>query len=271
MENRFKKIQWVVQKNLTSREDLNGLRLACEKINVRYTEVNIIPFAHVLPEFEITPCNVYYGSTTFNQLIYGNEMTRNGLFFNPQTFSISNYIDKWGKNMLNYNASVTNFEELINGGYDSEKLFFIRPDDDSKSFSGEVKKFKEIKDWYDKLKAIENMDLSLNSRIIVSEPYNIKYEWRLWIANKKVVTASKYREYFKLKKERGCPDAVIFFAEKMCRQYTPHEIFVMDVCLCGDEYFIVECGCVNAAGFYSADINAIVFSLTDYFSKKFCN
>jgi hypothetical protein len=103
----------------------------------------------------------------------------------------------------------------------------------------------------------------------VSEPYNIQCEWRLWIVNKKVITASKYREYFRLKKEEGCPKEVIEFAEERCLEYTPHNVFVMDICLSGDEYYIMECGCMNGAGFYRANIENIVKSVTDYFVENF--
>ena len=84
----------------------------------------------------------------------------------------------------------------------------------------------------------------------MGEPYNIHYQWRLWVVNKKVAAASKYREYFKLRKEEGCPADVVSFAEERCQKYPPHDIFVMNICLCGDECFIVECGCKNGAGFY---------------------
>ncbi len=107
--------------------------------------------------------------------------------------------------------------------------------------------------------------MSTESTIVVSEPYNIQNEWRLWIVKEKVVAASKYREYFKLKKEEGCPSDVVSFAEDRCKQYTPHDVFVMDICLSGDEYFIVECGCMNGAGFYKANIEDIVTSVSDYF------
>ncbi len=260
-------IRWVVQKNLTSREDLKGLKEACAKIGVNYIEINIIPFTTVLPEFEINSCNIYYGSTTFNKLIYENEATRRGLFFNAETFSIENYLEKWGRNMLNYEASVTTFRDLMRCEYENEKNLFIRPNDDNKSFAGEIKKFSEIGEWYEKLKNVGDTDLFPDSKIIVSEPYNIQYEWRLWIVNKKVVAASKYREYFRLAKERGCPPEVISFAEKRCEEYVPHDVFVMDICLCGDEYYIVECGCMNGAGFYKADIESIVRPVSEYFSE----
>ena len=80
------------------------------------------------------------------------------------------------------------------------------------------------------------------------------------------MAASTYREDFRLKKVKGCPNEVIQFAQQRCLEYTPHDVFVMDICETGDSLFIVECGCLNSAGFYAADISAIVQSVTDYFS-----
>lgn len=246
--------------------DFEQLKESCYKIGVKFIELDIIPFTAKLPAFDRSRSSIIYGSTTFNAVAFDDANLRKGLFFDEATFSIENYIEKWGRHMLNFNASVITFKELIDGdNYSSDKLLFIRPNDDSKSFAGEVKRFDEIGDWYEKLKVVENTNLSLESKIVVSEPYNIKYEWRLWVVNKKVVAASKYREYFKLRKEEGCPADVVSFAEERCQQYTPHDVFVMDICLCGDEYFIVECGCMNGAGFYKADIENIVKNVTKYF------
>jgi hypothetical protein len=260
-------VRWVVQGNLTSQSDLEGLRNACRKINTEMVEVTIIPFSTSLSGFEIAPGNIYYGSTTFNALLYNDPQTRGGVFFDDDAFSIKNYFDRWGKFMLNYGAVVTSFQQLINTAHPPEKLLFIRPDNDSKSFSGEVIKFSDIKEWYQKLTIVSNTDLSLDSPIVVSEPYNIKAEWRLWIVNKKVVAASRYREYFRLSKQRGCPQDVVQFAESRCQAYTPHDVFVMDICQSGDNYYIVECGCMNGAGFYNADIDEIVRAVTKYFKS----
>jgi len=267
MNTTNKAIQWIVQSNLTNTENLHDLKAACENIGVRYTEVAIIPFSPELPVFEITPGNIYYGSTTFNSLLFNDERTKSGIFFNPATFTIENYIKQWGKHMLNADAEVTTFGKLAAKNYAADTLLFIRPDDDSKSFAGEVKQFNEISEWYKKLEGLANEGLSSDTKIIVSQPYNIQSEWRLWVVNKKVVTASKYRTYFKLTKERGCPAGVVAFAEERCNEYTPHDVFVMDICLCGDTYYIVECGCMNGAGFYAADISKIVENVSSYFTK----
>jgi hypothetical protein len=42
----------------------------------------------------------------------------------------------------------------------------------------------------------------------------------------------------------------------------------MDIGLCGEDLYIIECGCMNSAGFYDADIDKIVQSVTEYFHVK---
>ena len=268
MSRQYKSIQWVVQQNLTNLNDLDALQSACQDIGVKYLPVNIIPFTTGLPFFNRDLKSIFYGSTTFNSLVAADDTINKGLFYHAAAFSMDNYFAKWGKHMLNFGAFVTSFDELMLQPYKNDTLLFIRPDDDTKSFSGEVKKFAAIREWYDKLEMSGSANLSMHSKIVVSEPYNIQYEWRLWIVNKKVITASKYRECFKLMKERNCPADVVLFAEDRCREYTPHDVFVMDVCLCGDQYYIVECGCMNGAGFYNADIHKIVTSVSAWFADR---
>ncbi|SEW35475.1 protein of unknown function [Chitinophaga arvensicola] len=259
-------IQWVVQRNLTHVADFNNLRLSCEEAGIYFQAIDIIPFSPDLPVFDTSRRSIIYGSTTFCNLAATDQELKTGLFFDEARFSIGNYFQRWGKYMLNYGAVITTFEELMSRDVLPEQLFFIRPDDDSKSFSGEIKSFGEISRWYEQLKMVENTNLSPDSAIVVSDPWQIRYEWRLWIVEGKVVAASKYRTDFKLTKERGCPEEVITFAENRCAEYTPHDVFVMDVCLCGEELFIVECGCMNAEGFYHADIGAIVTAVSRYFA-----
>lgn len=266
MNTGFFDLQWVIQRNLTNTGDLQQLQLACDAIAVQHREIDIIPFTDQLPPFDRKPLNIFYGSTTMGELVMADSSLHKGFFFDPETFSMENYFTHWTAHMLNFGAQVTTFSKLMSQLHPHDELFFIRPDDDSKSFSGEVKSFGEIGQWFDRLKAIENTNLATDSKIIVSQPYHLTYEWRLWIVDKKVVAASKYRQDFQLKKERGCPADVIAFAEQRCLEYTPHDLFVMDICATGDSLYIVECGCLNSAGFYAADIQAIVAAVTAFAS-----
>ncbi|MBV7533816.1 ATP-grasp domain-containing protein [Chitinophaga sp. sic0106] len=264
--NKFSSIQWVVQRNLTSITDFNELAAACEKLEIPFVHVDIIPFTTTLPAIDTTRHSIIYGSTTFNRMAEQHAGLKKGYFFDPDRFSIENYMERWGAHMLNFGAEISSFRSLMeNSSYAPEKQLFIRPNDDDKSFAGEVKYYSEIASWYTALTNLENTPLTPDTKIVVSEPYSIQSEWRLWIVNKNVVAASKYRQHFRLVKERGCPNAVIEFALARCAEYTPHDVFVMDVCYSGDAYYIVECGCLNGAGFYKANIEDIVKSVSSYF------
>jgi len=260
-------VQWVVQKNLTNYNDFSALKETCQNLQIPFVGIDVIPFSNELPDFDRKPKSIFYGSTTFNNLAYSNSELKEGVFFDPTTFSVERYIKEWGEHMLNYGAVVTTIEELMYTDYDPEKMLFIRPDDDGKSFAGEVLKFGEYREWFERLKTIENSAISGKSRIVVGEPFHIGREWRLWCVGRKVIAASQYRNNFKLEKHRGCPNEVASFAEARCLQFTPHDVFVMDVCETGGELYIVECNCMNGAGFYNANIEAIVSNVTNYVSR----
>ena len=261
----FQDLQWVVQKKLTNHNDWSALEQACQKLGIPFIAINIIPFSNELPAFHRSPRNIFYGSTTFNKLAFEDPQLKTGVFFHPESFSIDRYIREWGESMLNYGARGTTVEDLMRSDYDPDQLLFIRPDDDGKSFAGEVIQFADCVDWFGRVKAVENSGISPESKIVVGEPYNIGREWRLWCVNKKVIAASQYRNNFRLDKRQGCPDEVVEYAEQRCLQYTPHDIFVMDVCESGGDLYVVECNCMNAAGFYLADVEAIVRNVSGYF------
>jgi hypothetical protein len=261
-------IQWVVQRNLTNPKDLSAIRDACDAVSIGYTEVEIVPFSRDLPFIAPEKQNIFYGSGTFLQLLLENKALTAGLFFDPVSFSMENFIKEWASHMLNHNASIVTFGELITSEDDPERLLFIRPDADSKAFAGEVIKFGEIGQWWSQLQTMGADTFPEDTKILVSEPYSISMEWRLWIVNRKVIAATQYREHFTLKKVRGCPAEVASFAEDRSREYAPHDVFVMDIGQCGDELYIIECNCMNGAGFYDADIHAIVRGVTDYVSES---
>lgn len=52
------------------------------------------------------------------------------------------------------------------------------------------------------------------------------------------------------------------------RIYTPHDVFVMDVALSSDKYYIIECNCFNDSGFYDHDIGEFVKSINNYMRER---
>lgn len=269
----MKNIRWIIQNNLSSGEDYNTLTQACKDFGIESEGVQIIPFSSNIPNFtQDDKINIYYGSTTLMYNIYHQFNKPAGLFFDEEKFSMENYNKAWGDYMLNgpSDARVTTFKEFSKENHEDDALFFSRPDADDKSFNGEVRTFLEIKDFLNNIVRADNIVLSEDTKIIISTPYNIAKEWRNYIVDGKVVTSSLYRKNFKLHKDgNDIPADMIKFVEDRCKEYTPHNIFAMDIALCGGDYYIIECGCLNSVGLYAADIYKIVKCVSESVSARY--
>lgn len=255
--------RFVIQNNLISENDVKQIQNSCKKLGIQFEEVVVIPFTKELPRFTLDENNIYYGSTTFINNVY-EKLQPKGIFFDPDKFLMSNYVKQWGEHMLNDRPTFTTLKNLVNDPYEDSDEFFIRPDSDNKAFEGQVLEFRAIKKWQENLIQFDNVESLSNIPIMISEPFNIRKEWRNFIVNGKVVTSSKYRENFKLNKSAtDRPTAMLEFVKERIKEYQPSTAFVMDVALCGEGYYIIECGCINSAGFYHADIDKIILALAN--------
>ncbi|WP_276326166.1 ATP-grasp domain-containing protein [Pseudobacteroides cellulosolvens] len=105
--------------------------------------------------------------------------------------------------------------------------------------------------------------------ILVCKPKQIEKEWRNIIVKGKVVSSSRYSVYGKKSVDsEDIPDEMIQFAEDCCKVYNPHDVFVMDVALKRDNFYIIECNCFNDSGFYDHDIGEIVKSINNYMRER---
>ncbi len=278
-----KTIAWVVQENLSSdRNVYEAFKKIFEKHNITHEFVTVIPYDPNLPDFDRTRENIFYGSTTMLLNAYADKILRPGIFFDEKTFRMDVYISKYKELMLNCDASITTFGKVVQEKFSDEHLLFIRPVDDSKLFAGQVKTFSEIKQWRENIVAIRNKikdDQEIidnsgyligdDSEILISEPYKINKEWRNFIINGKVISSSRYMKNQVLSKDANdIPEEMINFCENACKIFTPHDVFVMDIAESGGDYYILECGCMNSVGFYSADQEKIVLAITEYVKRN---
>ncbi|WP_372365684.1 ATP-grasp domain-containing protein [Candidatus Uabimicrobium sp. HlEnr_7] len=255
--------RWIVQNNLISKSDLQSIKNACQKLKVSCEEVYVVPFSEKLPQFpQDEKTNIYYGATAFIQEVHSQFSNSPGIFFDENLFSVETCMYHWQKHMLNAEGKITTLEGFSQEDHQPETRWFIRPNADDKSFAGEIICFSEFKEWY---KRLIEQDLDPNTKILVAPPYSIKKEWRNYIVDGTVVASTLYRKNFKLNiSNEESPRQVIDFIEKRCEEYMPHKLFALDIALCGDEYFIIECNCLNSIGFYGADIFTIVKSITKF-------
>lgn len=243
---------------------------ACNKLKVSCEWVDVIPFSNQLPAFKLGSRNIYYGTTSFIELLRLDDGVTHGVWLDPEKYTTKHYIKHWKAHMLNSEAQIMRFSDLMERRDEASRPLFIRPNADNKAFAGTVMTYGEIEQWYHRVKDLSNGKLDPNTEVVVGEPYRINYEWRLWMVAGKVIAASQYRRDFRLSTASGCPEAVKQFAEDRCLEYLLDDVFVMDVCETGRELYILECGSINSAGFYKANIYNIVSSVSQWVAQSAC-
>ena len=109
--------------------------------------------------------------------------------------------------------------------------------------------------------------LNEDTQIQVSTVKKIYKEIRFWVVGGKIITGSQHRlgnqtiydDVFE-------PEAQVF-AQSMVDKFQLAEAFVIDVCLTDNGWKVVECGCINCAGFYKSDLQKMIMSVEDYFGN----
>jgi hypothetical protein len=267
----MKNIRWVIQNNLIAENDLNEIQEICKSLDVEFQEVMVIPMTKELPEIiHDDKVNLYYGSTTFMDNLYEQLDRPFGLFYNHETFSMENYINKWGEKMLNSEAMILPLKEIMSRDYHpfSNDWVFIRPDGDGKEFDGQVMKFEEVKKYLGRHLLYEGK-MTFESKIVLGPAYNIHKEWRNYVVDGEIVSSSLYRENFRLKKSgTDIPESMLEFVRARISEYKPHDNFAIDIASTHDgTYYIIECGCLNSVGFYKSSISDIITKITEYAEK----
>lgn len=94
---------------------------------------------------------------------------------------------------------------------------------------------------------------------MLSRPVRIQKEWRLWIVNEQVVTYSLYKEGTRVVYRPEIDNDALAFAQQLVDLnpgYSP--AYVMDICRTEGGLRMLEANCINAAGFYAADLSKLV-------------
>ncbi len=263
-------INWILQKNLTKPEILKRIKSVLNGKDEIWEEVEVIPFFEETPKIvNEDSFKIIYGSTTFMLNAYKDEKLKEGVFFEPAKFQMRNYVEKWNGKVLNSDGQLIKFGKLKEIKSEPEKKWFIRPNNDGKEFSGKVDTFKYLKEWSDKVCKLDLPELNKDTDVWISEPKEIKKEWRLFIVDNQIVSASRYMNEGELdESEIDIPKEMIEFAEERILEYRIEDVYVMDIAEVENEYKLIECNCFNGTGFYKHDIERVVQSINKFIKQK---
>ena len=262
-------MKFLIQHNMLNPTELEKIRKAVESYPTVFC--GVIPFSRDITGIEDEENQtefIPYGSTLMTTI--GHDVGKwTGLHFDLTKFNyeqaIANRDDMLNTNVIRLDEAIQILEsEVLDNPY---KLFFTRPSEDLKQFSGQVIGAEECLSWFKSMLECEtsgSYKLEPETKVVLCEPQNIQAEWRWFIVGGKVVSGSMYRWCGQLRKHRVTETEMIDEAQSFADKWLPDDCCVMDLALVDDELKVIEFNCINASGLYANDIPAVFKALWEY-------
>lgn len=255
-------MQWILQQF----EDTQKLADALDRLGIRYSWHKVVPFVgELVPEPEVRDplAVVMFGSYALWRYAESRGLR-------PGVFRIAPFVHEkpWQPYMLNGPDAVFLAVSEIGARLpDDGRHWFIRPVADSKEQAGTVRAAMEIRETARKVMSLDpeeipNGSLRPDTLMMLTPPARILREWRIWIVNGNVITYSLYREGARVTYRHEIDEDALDFARMLARLndgYSP--AYVMDICRTGQGLRLLETNCINAAGFYAADLDRLATTI----------
>ncbi len=253
-------MQWVLQ----DFEDTRKLGDALTRLGVAHSWHKVVPFVgELIPEPQIVDPEqvVLFGS-------YGLRHFASKKGLRPGVFTLRPFLfeDNWAPFLLNGRDALLMRLDQVHGRL-PDGDWFMRPVDDSKAEPGRVRSAAEIRVLAEKVMAVPVDDIPKGSLrpdtdLMMTRPARIRVEWRIWVVADQVVTWSLYKEGARVVYRPEIDADAQSFAEAMVAANPGYaEAYVLDVCRTDEGMKLLETNCINAAGFYAADLQKLVAAL----------
>ncbi|MBB2694065.1 UNVERIFIED_ORG: hypothetical protein GGI63_004979 [Rhizobium esperanzae] len=255
-------MQWILQEF----EDTHKLAEALDGLGIPYTWHKVVPFiGELIPEPVVADPSavVMFGSYTL-----WRKAEANG--YRPGMFKLRPFVQEkvWHPYLLNgADALFLTLREVPARLADDGREWFLRPVDDSKEEPGNVKSAGEIIRMAERVLALDEDEIPAGSLrhdtlLMFTKPVRILREWRLWAVNDRIVTYSLYKEGSRVIHRHEIDDDALEFGQRMVDLnlgYSP--AYVIDICRTEEGLKLLETNCLNAAGFYAADLTKLAAAI----------
>ena len=257
-------MQWILQEF----EDTAKLAAALNSLGLPYTWHKVVPFVgELIPEPAVDDPNsvVMFGSYALWRFAHARG-------YRPGVFRIRPFVHEaaWRPFLLNGpDALFVVLRDVPARLAGDERAWFVRPVGDSKEHPGGVMAAGEIIEMAQKVLALDeaeipNGSLRHDTELMLTRPVRILREWRVWIVDGRVVTWSLYREGRRVVYRPEIDDDAATFARAVVEAnfgYAP--AYALDLCRTEDGLRLLETNCINAAGFYAADLVRLAAAIDD--------
>lgn len=258
-------MHWVLQENVWREPEYDNLIATLDRFELPKSIHKVVPFiGELIPEVEPLDDKVIcFGAYSMRRIAKKNGWIPG--VYDLEEFDFRVQLEHWGNRMLNADSEVLRF-----GDVKFEGSAFIRPIEDSKSFSGKVFNDDEFDEWKVKVIALgkdSGATLDADSLVQMCRTKEIYTEVRYWIVDKNIATRSIYKKGSRVTYDANVDSRFDFFAagcvSDMSWGWNPLKAFCLDVCETPDGMRIVEINTLNAAGLYAADTQKLVMALED--------
>lgn len=257
-------MQWVLQEF----EDTAKLAEALDRLGLPYTWHKVVPFeGRLIPDPEVAdPKNV----VLFGSYVLWRVAEARG--WRPGVFRIRPFVHEaaWQPFLLNGpGARFMTLRDVPDELDADDRPWFLRPVDDSKAQPGAVCTSAEIVATARKVLVLSEDEIPSGSlrhdtELMLCPPVRIQREWRVWIVRDRVVTASLYKEGTRVVyRPEIDEDALAFVRAIVAANPGYATAYVLDVCRTADGLRLLETNCINAAGFYAADLARLAAAIDD--------
>lgn len=185
-------------------------------------------------------------------------------WYDLQNLKCATYYARWGKYLLQQRYVMMPFGEFrrkrdfLFSAVGETDCVFVRPDNNAKTFTGEVVAKEDFEAWAKKQDEYYNIDPEM--MVVVAQPCNIVKEWRFVVCERKVITGSQYKEDRRLAPLPGFPPEAKAVVERVIAdEWQPDDMYTVDVCQTKDgDFSVLEIGSFNGAGLYKCELEPII-------------
>lgn len=263
--------KWLIEIDVFP-EDTDPLLESLERQGIGYTATKLYDIEEGLSRYPGEDCVIFYGSLRTARQLRRKAKWIPGVYYNIPRYECVDYYAHLGKYLLNGNYIILPFGDLLRQKeflYESvgaDRAIFVRPSRADKPFTGRL----IYKEYFDKdVDGLGFKQMEPHELIVVSEPRNIKFEWRFIVVEGRVITGSQYKENDKVAIKEGYPQGAFDFAANIASIFSPDLAWVCDVCQTKfDEFKIMEVGCFSCAGLYKCDREAVVKAVNESAVKE---
>jgi hypothetical protein len=188
---------------------------------------------------------------------------KRGVFFDSKSFDFTTY-QQYDLPLLNTDVQILSYFN------DKDVVFknhmFVKPSEDNKFFTGGV--MTPGMKLGDFVLAQNPMSYNKDQLLVVAPIKSIAAEYRFYVIDQKIVTASSYRLGKYPNFALDIPSSLLEVAKNYAKKYQPSEVFVMDIAETSGKYKIVEYNCWNGSSLYNCDAQSLFLSVESHVQSK---